>query len=254
MKSGIENLSGYSLDDIKVHYGLDKPTQLQALAYTQGTDIHVAPGQEQHLPNEAWHVVQQKQGRVQPTIQMQGANINDDGELEREADNKGNHSQTAQRHYSLMQNIDNVIIQKRAARITNVPAPIIMNHGTKIETEGFDPQRKILAEFEPSEDSKKPSEPSWFAPDIKFSIHAAARLVVEDLLKSGNPQNIYVHKYQSSDILNLCEWQIWYHVPEDIGYKGDSTANERKVYTSLFALKILKDKKKSLQMKERSKI
>jgi hypothetical protein len=27
------------------------------------------PGQEQHLPHEAWHVVQQKQGRVKPTGQ-----------------------------------------------------------------------------------------------------------------------------------------------------------------------------------------
>ena len=29
-----------------------------ALAYAQGSDIHLAPGQEQHLPHEAWHVVQ----------------------------------------------------------------------------------------------------------------------------------------------------------------------------------------------------
>ncbi|MEM7041075.1 MAG: DUF4157 domain-containing protein [Bacteroidota bacterium] len=36
----------------------------QAHAYDQGTDIHIGPGQEKHLPHEAWHVVQQKQGRV----------------------------------------------------------------------------------------------------------------------------------------------------------------------------------------------
>jgi hypothetical protein len=70
LKSGLENLSGYSLDEVKVHYNSDKPSQLQALAYTQGTDIHVAPGQEQHLPHEGWHVVQQMQGRVQPTMQI----------------------------------------------------------------------------------------------------------------------------------------------------------------------------------------
>ncbi|HAP61901.1 MAG TPA: hypothetical protein DCR93_21180, partial [Cytophagales bacterium] len=34
-----------------------------------GTDIHLAPGQQKHLPHEAWHVVQQKQGRVKPTLQ-----------------------------------------------------------------------------------------------------------------------------------------------------------------------------------------
>lgn len=92
LKLGIENLSGYSMDDIKVHYNSDKPAQLKALAYAQGTDIHIAPGQEQHLPHEAWHVVQQKQGRVQPTILMQGANINDNTYLEKEADSMGNNA------------------------------------------------------------------------------------------------------------------------------------------------------------------
>lgn len=89
LKSGIENLSGYSMDDVKVHYNSDKPAQLNALAYTQGTNIHVAPGQEKHLPHEAWHVVQQKQGRVQPTVQMQGVNVNDNEGLENEADVMG---------------------------------------------------------------------------------------------------------------------------------------------------------------------
>jgi hypothetical protein len=89
LKSGIEAASGYSMDDVRVHYNSPKPAQLQALAYTQGTDIHVAPGQEKHLPHEAWHVVQQKQGRVQPTMQLQGVNINDNEGLEREADVMG---------------------------------------------------------------------------------------------------------------------------------------------------------------------
>ncbi|WP_294962456.1 DUF4157 domain-containing protein [uncultured Flavobacterium sp.] len=90
LKSGIENLSGYSMDDVKVHYNSDKPAQLQAHAYAQGTDIHIASGQEKHLPHEAWHVVQQKQGRVQPTLQMKGnVNVNDDTGLENEADVMG---------------------------------------------------------------------------------------------------------------------------------------------------------------------
>lgn len=89
LKSGVENLSGYSMDDVKVHYDSDKPAQLNALAYTQGTDIHVAPGQEKHLPHEAWHVVQQKQDCVQPTMQLQGVNVNDNEVLEKEADVMG---------------------------------------------------------------------------------------------------------------------------------------------------------------------
>ncbi|MFT4803432.1 MAG: hypothetical protein ACJAUV_001965 [Flavobacteriales bacterium] len=90
LKSGIENLSGRSMDDVKVHYNSDKPVQLNAHAYAQGTDIHLASGQEKHLPHEAWHVVQQKQGRVKPTMQMKGkVNVNDDAGLEKEADLMG---------------------------------------------------------------------------------------------------------------------------------------------------------------------
>jgi hypothetical protein len=89
LKTGVESLSGLSLDDVRVHYNSPKPAQLQALAYTQGSDIHVAPGQERHLPHEAWHVVQQKQGRVWETAQSKGIALNDDSNLEKEADRMG---------------------------------------------------------------------------------------------------------------------------------------------------------------------
>jgi hypothetical protein len=90
LKTGMENLSGMSLDDVKVHRNSDKPSQLQAHAYAQGTDIHLGPGQEKHLPHEAWHVVQQKLGRVMPTMQMKvKVNINNDSGLEKEADIMG---------------------------------------------------------------------------------------------------------------------------------------------------------------------
>jgi len=87
LKSGMESISGLSLNDVKVHRNSDKPAQLQAHAYAQGTDIHLGPGQEKHLPHELGHVVQQKQGRVKPTVQLKGkVNINDDPGLEKEAD------------------------------------------------------------------------------------------------------------------------------------------------------------------------
>jgi hypothetical protein len=89
LKSGVESLSGMSMDHVKVHYGSDKPAQLNALAYAQGSDIHLGSGQEQHLPHEAWHVVQQMQGRVQPTVEIGGVSVNDDVSLETEADVMG---------------------------------------------------------------------------------------------------------------------------------------------------------------------
>ena len=89
LKSGIEALSGYSMDDVRVHYNSSKPATVQALAYTQGTDIHVAPGQEKHLPHEAWHVAQQMAGRVSPTTNINGMPVNDNAALEHEADVMG---------------------------------------------------------------------------------------------------------------------------------------------------------------------
>lgn len=89
LKAGIEDLSGFSMDDVRVHYNSDKPATVQALAYTQGTDIHVAPGQEQHLPHEAWHVAQQMAGRVEPTTEVGGMPVNDNAALEHEADVMG---------------------------------------------------------------------------------------------------------------------------------------------------------------------
>ena len=89
LKEGIEALSGLSLEDVRVHYNSPLPAQVQAFAYTRGTEIHMGSGQEQYLPHEAWHVVQQKQGRVKPTMQAKGLAINDDEVLEREADTMG---------------------------------------------------------------------------------------------------------------------------------------------------------------------
>lgn len=97
LRQNMESMSGVSLDDVKVHYNSDKPAQLQAEAYAQGNDIHLAQGKEKHLGHEAWHVVQQKQGRVQPTIQANnGVGINDNPALEKEADVMGDKAQALQ--------------------------------------------------------------------------------------------------------------------------------------------------------------
>jgi hypothetical protein len=89
-KSGIDSLSDMAIDDVNVRYDLPRPAQLDALAYAKGANIEVAPGQEQDLPHEAWHVVQQPQGRATPTTQLKsGVPVNDDQGLEREADLMG---------------------------------------------------------------------------------------------------------------------------------------------------------------------
>lgn len=87
LKQNIESRSGFSMDDVKVHYHSNKPAQLQALAYTQGTNVYISSGQEKHLAHELIHVVQQKQGIVKLTMTVNGIGINNDTALEKEADN-----------------------------------------------------------------------------------------------------------------------------------------------------------------------
>lgn len=86
MKLSFEQRSGMSFDDVRVHYNSDKPAQFHALAYTQGTQIYVGPGQERSLSHELVHVIQQKAGRVRPRRWVRGQPVNDQPELEREAD------------------------------------------------------------------------------------------------------------------------------------------------------------------------
>lgn len=89
LKLGLESLSGLDLSGVRVHRNSSQPSRVNALAYTQGNNIYVGPGQERHLPHESWHVVQQMQGRVKPTIQANGVSINDESRLEKEADAMG---------------------------------------------------------------------------------------------------------------------------------------------------------------------
>lgn len=85
LKTGMEHLSGMNLDHVRVHYNSSKPATVQAHAFAQGSDIHIAGGQEKHLPHELGHVVQQAQGRVKPTTSVGGVSVNDDTRLEDEA-------------------------------------------------------------------------------------------------------------------------------------------------------------------------
>ena len=60
-------LLGMNMHGVRVHTGSKGPAPLRAEAYAQGSEIHLRPGQEKHLPHELSHVVQQRQGSVKPT-------------------------------------------------------------------------------------------------------------------------------------------------------------------------------------------
>lgn len=84
LKAGVEALSGLSMDHVRVHRSSPRPALMQADALAQGREIHLGPGQERFLAHEAWHVVQQAQGRV--PLAAPRSRIVDDPALEREAD------------------------------------------------------------------------------------------------------------------------------------------------------------------------
>ena len=86
MKQSFEQSSGLSFDDVRVHYHSALPARLGALAYTLGSYVYVASGQERHLGHELGHVIQQKQGRVRTTSVLNGVRLNTSPAMEREAD------------------------------------------------------------------------------------------------------------------------------------------------------------------------
>lgn len=97
IQTKMESVLNTSLSEVKVHANSSKATGVGALAYTQGTDIHIAPGHynpntsggKKLIGHELVHVAQQKAGRVQPTGSVAGLPLNDSPALEKEADSKG---------------------------------------------------------------------------------------------------------------------------------------------------------------------
>lgn len=98
VKQRMEDSFDTDFSSVRVHPDSSKAPDVGALAYTQGSDIHFAPGQfkpdtsagQQLLGHELTHVIQQAEGRVQPTTEIGGMAVNDDFGLENEADVLGN--------------------------------------------------------------------------------------------------------------------------------------------------------------------
>lgn len=93
----MESAFNTDFSNVKITPNSSKPTELGAMAYTQGSNIHFAPGQfnpstpngQKIIGHELAHVVQQRKGIVKPTTQAKGLPVNDDSKFEKEADAKG---------------------------------------------------------------------------------------------------------------------------------------------------------------------
>ncbi len=182
LKSGVEAMSGIALDAVRVHYNSPEPAQLNAHAFAQGTDIHLAPGQERHLPHEAWHVVQQAQGRVKPTRQLKGSvPINDDSALEREADIMG--AQALQRSAFL-------VTPKRPARAAQrataaiVPAQRVVNGPIP----GF--QIHTPAALSPAADARLNAAASALTQAVDNDVAVQINLIIISVEAEGGPDRV----------------------------------------------------------------
>ncbi|MEH1831973.1 MAG: DUF4157 domain-containing protein [Nostoc sp.] len=97
VKSKMENSFGASFGNVNIHTDSPQAKSMGALAFTQGDNVHFAPGQynpqsssgQALLGHELTHVVQQRAGRVAVPHQSKGAPINADPSLETEADQIG---------------------------------------------------------------------------------------------------------------------------------------------------------------------
>ena len=97
VKARMESAFNTDFSGVRVHPESSAAPAVGALAYTQGTDIHFAPGQfspnnstgQRLLGHELAHVQQQSQGRVTPTTEVNGLPVNDSPVLEEEADRLG---------------------------------------------------------------------------------------------------------------------------------------------------------------------
>lgn len=97
VKSKMENSFGANFGDVSIHTDSPQAKSMGALAFTQGSNVHFAPGQynpqsssgQALLGHELTHVVQQRAGRVAVPHQSKGAPINADPSLETEADQIG---------------------------------------------------------------------------------------------------------------------------------------------------------------------
>jgi hypothetical protein len=115
VKGKMEHSFSTDFSNVKIHSGSSKANEIGADAYTQGNEIHFAPGKfdphgntgQQLLAHELTHVVQQRNGKVKPTTQNNGLAINDDHSLEKEADELGAKATKGQKSFSGSTSVNN---------------------------------------------------------------------------------------------------------------------------------------------------
>jgi hypothetical protein len=151
----MENSFGTDFSKVKIHTNSKAAEDLNAIAFTQGNDIHFAPkhnpyssqGQE-YLGHELSHVVQQNAGIVHTTHQEQGFNVNSESALENQADSAGKRAAMGQ---SAELNIRPSISAMSNSSIQKKDAPIqllrLLPPGASIQEFGITDIEGVISTF-----------------------------------------------------------------------------------------------------------
>lgn len=135
VQTKMESSFGADFSSVNIHENSSSAKDMNALAYTQGNDVHFAPGQynptskagQELLGHELTHVVQQRQGRVAATTQEKGMGVNDDNALEKEADDMGRKAANGEKTNLNSHGNANEAVQKKAVQFyRNVPPSAII--------------------------------------------------------------------------------------------------------------------------------
>jgi hypothetical protein len=122
----LEQLSGYDLSDVRVYRDSPWPARVSARAFTLGSDVHLSSGAEEALEHQAWHVVQQKQGRVRAigtvSLDVGVVGLNGEETLEREAEAMGRMARSLVR-------CDVHLRERASLRTVPVQRPVVQKSG-----------------------------------------------------------------------------------------------------------------------------
>lgn len=247
MKQDFEARSGLSYDDVRIHYSSPKPAEMGALAYTQGTQVYIGPGQERHLPHELVHVAQQKRGEVRPTGRLGGVSVNDDPELERQADG-GIVVQRAQAPFGpafqIVQRKIGMEYQTVGGGV-NVKKKVKINKGTPQEMDDIIPNPDSVPLFTidgiavtadggdleyvtPAVDTPKEA---WIKGNAAAAIHKQLKAFNEDFkvpnfsVVKTNPQGKYWKGVVNEDIYYLLNFGDTAHPQATVGIKMNKIAD-----------------------------
>jgi len=148
--------------DVNIHKNSKTAKNLGALAFTQGNNVHFAPGQfkpdtkqgKELIGHEFAHVVQQRQGKVQPNKQIGKFKINDNSALEKQADEMG--KKVANNQFVAINtdetNVSNIIQGVFQEKSNSTAPPIVFITGAEADAAFIELQSSVASELNLSKD------------------------------------------------------------------------------------------------------